>query len=205
MNDLPADSSSDLLCYGWYHSLLTNMNDLLALTLLWWQSPWTWTQTSVWLFYLTFSVLFSGLSHIGLTLWIISFLQWLPAADCFCSHLLKIFLNKSSNEIPPCHFLQLCALFSPSVELVWLVSQFFLSVTVPAVVPVDSAIAVNPPALAGDNRPLSYHLHFVTPPHRKVTSQKLYPSYVNGQAKKHPLFPNSLQSTWSLTCTSADS
>ena len=81
MNDLPADSVSDLLCYGCCPSLLTNMNDLLALTLLWWQSPWTWTQTTVCLFHLTLSFPFSGLSHIGQTLWIISFSQRLPVAN----------------------------------------------------------------------------------------------------------------------------
>ena len=81
MNDLSADTVSDLLCYGWRPSLLTNMNDLLALTLLWWQSPWTWTQTTVCLFHLTFSVLFFGLSPVGQILWIIFLSQWLPVAN----------------------------------------------------------------------------------------------------------------------------
>ena len=48
MNDPPADSSSDLQCYGWLHTLLTivsrlTMNDPLALTLPWWQSTITLT------------------------------------------------------------------------------------------------------------------------------------------------------------------
>ena len=73
-------------------------------------------------------------------------------------------------------------------------SPSFTFLTVPTVVPVDSAIAVNLLALASDNRPLYYRPHFVTPPHGNITSSELSLSCANGQAQKHPLFPNSLKS-----------
>ena len=114
-------------------SLLTNMNDLLALTLLWWQSPWTWTQTTVYLFCFTFSVPFSELSDIGQTLGFFSShndFQLLIVLFTFAGNISELLLEWNT---PLSLFAVVCLLF-PVCRIGLTCLPVFLSVTVPTVV-----------------------------------------------------------------------